>query len=362
MEFFLEGPLVTFGPNHYVPILKTKRAEKAALRQLPLALRPRVTPLFEIVERTVEKAFEDHLKTVFKGLAESVTGYSRCFLDAREIEPDGSGAAAAAFSRAAAAGITFTPVTGVTRTVDVNAALCHRDPGLAVRLTRHEFEKGDLEIKLETFLDNHHIAANEIDLIVDLGAVESMIPAGVESLADAFLDEVPDHASWRTFTVSACAFPKSMGGVERHSHELVERADWIAWKDNLHGRRASLPRLPTFSDCAIQHVSGVEGFDPKTMAASASIRYARDRHWLLVKGESTRNSPPSHQFPQLAARLVYGPLEQHFAGPEHCVGCQSMKAAADGSPGLGSLETWRRLGTIHHISGVMQELGSLPWP
>ena len=127
---------MTFGPNHYVPILKTKRAEKAALRQLPLALRPRVTPLFEIGERTAEKAFEDHLKTAFKGLADSVIGYSRCFLDAREIEPVGSGAAAAAFSRAAAAGITFTPVTGVTRTVHIGAALCHRDRGLAVRLNR----------------------------------------------------------------------------------------------------------------------------------------------------------------------------------------------------------------------------------
>ncbi len=109
---------------------------------------------------------------------------------------------------------------------------------MVIRLTRPEFEEGDLEIKIEAFLDKHQVAAQGIDLIVDLGAVDDMIPAGVESLTNAFLDNVPDHESWRTFTVSACAFPMSMGGVERHSHELVERADWISWKDNLHGRRA----------------------------------------------------------------------------------------------------------------------------
>lgn len=352
---------MTFGPNHYVPILKVKRAEKAAIGQLPPVLRLRITPLLEIVEWRQEKTLEGHLETAFKNLAESLKGYPRCFLDVREIEPAGAQAAAAVFKRAAAAGMAFTPVTGVSRTVDVNAALDHQDRGLAIRLERREFEKGELAIKIETFLEKQHVAANEIDLIVDLGAVENLIPEGVETLTDAFLDEVPDHASWRTFTVSACAFPRSMGGVERHSHELVERADWIAWKDNLHGRRADLARLPSFGDCAIQHLSGVEGFDPRTMAASASIRYARDQHWLLVKGESTRNLPPSLQFPQLASKLVNGSLKHYFSGPHHCAGCEAMQEAADGAPKYGSLETWRRLGTIHHISRVMQELGSLPW-
>jgi len=352
---------VTFGPNHYVPILKVKRAEKAALGQLSPVLRPRITPLLEIVERK-EKTFEEHVEKAFRRLADNVKGYPRCFLDVREIEPDGATAAAAVFARAAAAGIDFTPVTGVARTVDVEAALGHRDRGLAIRLTRPEFENGNLDVQIDAFLEAHHVAASEIDLIIDLGAVENMIPAGVEALTDVFLDEVPDHASWRTFTVSACAFPRSMGGVERHSHELVERAEWIAWKDNLYGRRSDLARLPSFGDCAIQHLSGVEGFDPRTMAASASIRYARDQHWLLVKGQSTRNVPPSLQFPQLASKLVYGPLKQYFSGADHCAGCLSMKAAANREPNYGSLEAWRRLGTIHHVSWVMQELGALPWP
>jgi hypothetical protein len=117
-----------------------------------------------------------------------------------------------------------------------------------------------------------------------------------------------------------------------------------------------LPRLPTFSDCAIQHPRGVEGFDPRIMQVSASIRYTLPEDWLLLKGESTRFKQPSVQFPDLATRLVYGHLRSHFRGATHCEGCASIKAAADGAPRFGSAEAWRRLGTMHHISTVAEQL------
>lgn len=125
---------------------------------------------------------------------------------------------------------------------------------------------------------------------------------------------------------------------------------------------ARLVRLPTYSDGAIQHPRGVEGFDPRRMQVSASVRYTVPEYWLLIKGESTRFNPPSRQFPALATQLVYGHLRLHYQGAEHCEGCASTKAAADGAVGLGSAEVWRRLGTIHHITMVVKELEALPWP
>jgi hypothetical protein len=142
---------------------------------------------------------------------------------------------------------------------------------------------------------------------------------------------------------------------------LVERGEWIAWRDGLHARRNDLTRLPTFSDCGIQHPKGVEGFDPITMKASAAIRFALPGEWLLIKGESTKNALPSDQFPVLATRLVYGHLRGSFSGPTHCRGCELMKNAADGAQNLGSPAVWRKLGTIHHMTTVMDGLAALPW-
>ncbi len=353
---------MTFGANHYVPILKVKQGEKAALSRVDNELVPRITPLLEIVERKDGKAIDKHIETAFKGLRDAVSTYPRCFIDTREIETDGSTAAHAVFSRARADGMVFAPVTGVTRTVDVSPALEHRDHGIGLRLTRPEFEAGQLPSAIPAFLSRHELSRGDVDLIVDLGAVEEMVVGGIAALANAFLADVPNHQEWRTFTVSASAFPISMGGVDRHSHDLVERSDWLAWRDFLHSTRQSLVRLPTYSDYAIQHPRGVEGFDFRIMQVSAAIRYTKAEHWLLVKGESTRSITPSSQFPTLATRLVYGHLRQYFAGPDHCDGCQSMKAAADGASGYGSAGVWRRLGTIHHLSAVMQGLQNLNWP
>lgn len=355
---------MSLGSSHYVPVLKVKRGEKQALTQISPALVPRITPLLEIVEREESKAptLEHHLGTAFAKLADSVARYSRCFLDAREIEPDGRSAAAAVFERAAAEGITFTPVTGITRSFDVVPALRHRVHGLALRLTREEFEEGYLPQRLETFTREHGLRREEVDLIVDLGAVNDMVTPGIRALTAAFLSAVPNHAAWRTLTVSACAFPLSMGGIDRHSYDLVDRADWLAWRDGLHARRNELVRLPTYSDCAIQHSTGVEGFDPRIMTISAAIRYALPEQWLLIKGESSRRTRPSVQFPRLATQLVYGHLRNHFAGESHCAGCESMKRAADGAPNLGSAEAWRRLGTIHHITRVVEDLQALREP
>lgn len=355
---------MSFGPLHYVPVLKVKRGEKQALTLISPELVPRITPLLEVVERNESKAptLEHHLGTTFAKLAESVARYSRCFLDAREIAPDGRSAAAAVFERAAAEGIVFTPVTGITRSFDVEPALRHRAHGFALRLTRDEFEERSLPRLLDAFTRDHGLRREDIDLIVDLGAVDDMVTPGVRALTDAFLSAVPDHAAWRTLTLSACAFPLSMGGIDRHSYDLVERADWLAWRNGLRARRNDLVRLPTYSDCAIQHPAGVEGFDPRYMAVSAAIRYTLEEDWLLIKGESSRRTLPSVQFPRLATQLVYGHLRDHFAGESHCAGCASIKRAADGAPKLGSAEVWRRLGTIHHITRVAEEVEALREP
>jgi hypothetical protein len=314
------------------------------------------------VERTADKTLENHLQTAFSGLATSVQAFGRCFIDTREIAPDGPEGAAAVFKLAAGSGIIFTPVTGINRTADTAAALKYGLQGVALRLERGDFEAGRLNTGVPNFLSQHHLVPEKVDLIIDLGAVDRLVSYGVERLAASFLKEVPVHKRWRTFTLSASAFPASMGVAGRNSHIFIERADWIAWRDSLYGHRTKISRLPTYSDGGIQNPKGVEGFDPLTMQVSASIRYTTNDSWLLIKGESTRRTAPSEQFPSLAKQIVNGHLYKHYYGAHHCEGCAGMEACAKGAGGYGSPEAWRRLGTIHHITAVVQELDALPWP
>ena len=348
---------MTLGPEDYVPVLKVKRGEKGALRVISDENRQRVTPLLEIVERT-DAELDAHLLTAFSRLSESLSGYPCCFLDTREIKPDGPTAAYETFSKAADAGIVFTPVTGITREVDLAAALRFDANGLALRLTPREFEDGILPQGIPRFMATHGLIPEQVDLIIDLGALDDFVTPGVIAFGAAFLGEIPNQSRWRSLIISGCAFPRSMGVVQRNAYAHVERMEWLAWRDSLRANADQIERLPTYSDCAIQHPEGVEGFNPSLMQASATIRYTLAEDWLLIKGEGTRHFPAREQFPQLATQLVYGIHSRHFMGRDHCPGCCSIAMAADGAPRLGSAEVWRRLGTIHHLSTVLQQLQS----
>lgn len=361
MESIAPGDDLIFDARHYIPVLKAKLNEKKALTLLDPDTSRQITPLLEIVERK-GSSIDKHIETTFKGLASSLREIDRCFIDARELEKDGPAAARSVFDRASDEGIDFIPVTSISRPADVAAALAHSQRGLAIRLSRNELEAGNIHSATLRFLSHHRLTPEQIDLLVDLGPVDTMVPLGIERIASQFLSEIPPHTDWRTYTLSACAFPSGMGVVERYSHALIDRTDWLHWRDRLHQRRRSLPRLPTYSDAGIQHTRGVEGYDPRYMPRSPAVRYTSGDQWLLIKGESTRNRSEKEQFQELAQRLVSGDLRMHFSGAAHCIGCMSIAAAARGEPGLGSAGAWRRLGTIHHITSVVESLGGLTWP
>lgn len=348
-----------FDAKHYVPVLKLKQGEKKALPLLSPTVRARITPLFEVVARKKEKKdIVAHLDTAFAGLDEAV-GSQRYFLDCREIESDGPEAAEDAFRRATDLGVSFTPVTGITRLVDVQAALKSRTSGLAIRLTRDEFEAGIIRNDLPTFVATHGLSFEVVDLIVDLGAVDDMITPGVQALAAAFLADIPSPTRWHTLTLSASAFPR--GGLESRSHDLVDRTDWLSWRDGVRAD-TSLERIPTFSDSGIQHPRGVEGFDPRVMPLPAQIRYSAHEQWLRIKGVDTKDESGKKQFPELATNLVYGQLSKHFFKGTHCAGCKGVKSAADGDEGYGAPGVWRRLGTIHHITLTLEQIDALAAP
>ena len=350
-----------FGANHYVPVLKTKRGEKRALQLIEPSLHAQITPLLEVVEIVENKSLEEHLKTTFDGLAESVQPYPRCFLDPRELRELGAVAYDAVFSCARQRGMRFTPVTGMSRGPHVSLAIQYGWNGAALRLTREDLEGGALRPQVTDFMRDNSLKLAETDLILDLGAIGDFVPEGAARLSEAFLNEVPNIREWRTLTLSGCAFPLSMRGVETGSSAVCERSEWLSWK-YLCGMGPGLARLPTFSDCAIQRPEGVEGFDFRLMDVSAVVRYSLIEDWLLIKGQSTRRVPAKHQFPDLATRLVYGHLRRFFFGANHCSGCKQAKDAADGAPGFGSAEVWRRLGTVHHITTVIEALSHLPLP
>ncbi len=352
-----------FSARHYVPLLTWKRGEQTALEHVSPMRKAHITPIIELPPVPVDeddaeapsKTLDEH---VGRGLDRIPTAWhetSEFFLDPREVAADvsvsGLDGARFAFDRAASGGLSFVPVTGLERSAaETDAALAHALPrGVCLRVPLTALAG------IGQFMTSHGLAANAVDLVIDLGGTLCPVTTAPVILP-ALLASVPTITAWRSLTLLACAFPASLAGY--HGETFVDRNDWISWLA-LHEIRATLARLPTFGDYAIQSPEGGDGYDPRTMPLVPAIRYTLPERWLVLRGVSSRVKRRLEQYPALAARLV---AHSAFYGAHHCNGCEEASQAAKGVTGYGSGEVWRRIGTVNHLVVATDQIVELPSP
>lgn len=359
--------------HHYVPVLKWKRAEQAALHTLAPPAKSALTPLLEIVSIPADldsgdqtKTLEEHVDPAINKIPIAWGTADPFFLDPAQVAGDlsatGMDGANYVFSEAHQLALPFVPVTGVYRPVtEQAAAVAHKHHGLCLRVTHDDITQPGLAADIAAFMTTNKLNGQDVDMVIDIGAIYGQSSLVVSAAFTIAMQAVPNLTAWRTLTVVASAFAENMGVVPTLGSMTIERSEWLAWA-SLYGRRAQtqqIPRLPTFGDYGIQHPTGVEGYDPRYMPMSAAIRYTLTDRWLLIKGQSTKTVSASIQFPRLAAQLI---AHRSFYGAQHCSGCAEANACAGGAPGKGSPEAWRRIGTSHHLAVTTGQLASLAYP
>jgi hypothetical protein len=350
-----------FDERHYVPVLKWKRGEQRALRELENDVRGAITPLLEMSFNPDLETGEpprppgELIENAIDKMCESWLKQHRFFLDAGMFatlaEATGT---ALLFDAARARDLPFVPVVALSQPVgDVTAAIGCGAAGACIRIPFAE--SGDaLPEQLLAFVAERKLPPENIDLILDLGALLTDSAGAAVMLARAFVSAVPDIERWRTVTLLATSFPEHMGSVPANGELVAPRTEWLTWMRL--SQEAKLKRMPSFGDYAIQHPDGPEDYDPRKMPMSACIRYTCEREWLFIKGVTTKLSSPAEQFPGLAQRLT---MHARFCGDEHCRGCGDAAACAQGAPRLGNPEQWRRIGTVHHLTMVVRQLSAL---
>lgn len=249
------------------------------------------------------------------------------------------------------------PVTGLTRSPGYQSAVqqvvADQKKGLLLRLKPDDFEDvAELETALEGLPDLFEVERDEIDLLLDIGTVGNNSAGTVAQIHRANLDLIPNLADWRTLTVSASAFPLSLAPLVRNEWNPVARQDWRGWRQLVTGGK--LPaRLPAYSDYTIAHPE----LPPEGQATIlAQLRYATPESWIIWKGRNAIKDG-YEQFFGICQDLV-GRVE--YRGPDFSWGDDEIqqKAANGGSPG--NAETWRKIGTNHHIETVLEQIANLP--
>jgi len=354
-----------FGPNHYVPILKSKRAEFKALSMLKPKAQLLYTPLFEFVGQVED---EDKMRRSIEQFAERLLNFvgteHKFFVDLKRvnlsISVGGHSLTQYLFEELRRNQLKAIPVTGLSRDLnyqsDIRRVHSTDKLGICLRLTPADFTNTCAIESLIYLLD---CSASEVDLIIDLGHIdENMLPLLKMSVID-LLSRLPSLLEYRTFTLAGSSFPSSMGNVSTYSVTYIPRVEWELWK-HLYLSRSSLPRIPSFSDYGVDNPNPLEDFDPRTMKISANIRYTCEENWIIFKGGDLRKGKGHDQYFDLACDVTHHTC---YAGPDFSWGDARILSYAKKEPDKGGTPgTWREIAYNHHIEYVIHQISNLSWP
>jgi len=346
-----------FKHKHYVPILKGKRAEFPALGELHS--KHGITPLLE----AVPSADADYIP---RRMADNWPTEAAYFIDLFFIDdPDDIEDATdqhpvrLCFAEVEEQGQLAIPVTGLARSPGYQSAVqqvvSQQENGLMIRLTPDDFEDADeFESTLETIPSYYDLATDQIDLLIDLGSVGNSSAGTVAQIYRANIDLIPNLNEWRTLTVAGSAFPLSLAPLIRDQWNPAPRQEWRGWRQLVTGQNRP-HRLPAFGDYAIAHPA----LPPQGRATIlAQLRYATQDSWIVWKGRNVFTDPNGFdQFFAICANLVGRP---EYRGAPFSWGDAEIAQKAANVGSSGNAETWRKIGTNHHIETVSEQIANLP--
>ncbi|MGA8150328.1 MAG: beta family protein [Terriglobales bacterium] len=350
----------------YIPVLKGKEGEFAALEALDPEVRSHLMPLIEIppvqydyVNERPAKTLDEHVR----GIADRLRKAWReqpLYLDLPFEEDgrlsDGRVALAAVLEDCAGKGVSAVPVISRESAPECLAAAGRystaTNSGVCLRLRVGDFEEdvepdSDVE-RLITGLGG--VANEEMDLVIDL---EDLGPDTGRALlvARSIFYMVPKMEVWRRVILTGASFPEDLSDVGAATISTLPRREWELW-NTLQRRPKLLPRPDLiFGDYAISHPV-IKELDPRVMLMSASIRYTTPDHWLIVKGRNVRHYGFDQYF-ELCQVLV---KRNEYCGSDFSWGDRYIADCAEGIQGPGNATTWRKVGTNHHLTLVVREL------
>ena len=359
---------MSFGADHYVPCLRWKQGEYQALLHLSSVTKNSVTPLIEVPEigfdfetGTESKSVDEHLSAFAKRL-KAKWGGRHCFVDMHLIDlskrmETGQHPFAFVFDDLGSEGALATPVIDLKQDSEcrnaIRAIAAMGRRGVCARIGIEEAAKSNMEALLETLIQQCDVGVDQCDFILDVGAPNFEPIEGFAGLLETLIGRLPHLRQWRSFALIGTSFPESMGEIKEGA-SAIPRNEWRLYRSLVKRLKGSGTRIPTFGDYGVNH-SRVVSKDPRLLKPYATVRYAIDDSWLIVRGRNVRQYKFG-QYRQLCRQVVES---KHYSGPTFSKGDKYIYDCAQGTATTGNLTTWRWVGTNHHLEKVARDVAKL---
>ncbi len=358
----------------HVVLLKAKKGELDALKNLDAATADRIIPLFDIGRIAEDVYARDYMKTsstpiatyldrVMNGIL-SAWPTRPAMIDMYQWKPDasiesGSHVLAYTVENLFARGLPVLPVIGYDRWQDptyrmaITSIFQNKVRGCCIRLDSSAIEDlAEPDMIHETIndiIDSLQLIPQNIYLLIDFDDV-SVLQKSIELLLGQSRDmlAIVEKFPFKNIIIAGSSVPKTIDlAVQSHdSFSTIVRKEMLVWQ-TLRQERPDMPlisgdygvRGPTTSEAPSKYTNG-------------KIRYAVKGGVFVVRGHPFRNDRNYRQMHQLATVVA---SSGHFLGSQFSWGDQQiLNRMASAKPG--SLSDWIAIDTNHHLSFVASEI------
>jgi hypothetical protein len=350
--------------NQYAPILKCKEGELKALTKLSLKQKDSVVPIVDIVDNPL-KSFEEQVNAAVTYLSKwdknrllYIDGY---MVQEGELIFSGQHYMQYIFDELTKNVFNIIPVISNIANADyfeaIKNILIKDQKGICVRIFRSETR--DINLELDNILNYLEIDQTSVDLLIDLESVEDLTIDEISNWSIKKISEIKHLTKYRSLIISGGNFPINLIKLKADQIHFIPRKQWLAWQNIC--KSSEIDRIPAYSDYAISHPQMFELDEDESQVsepdkiipnASASIRYTHESDYIIYRGKGTRQHGYK-QFFSISESLINS---EEYYGKNHCEGDEFICKCGTEKKKTGNLTTWRWVGTVHHITVVVNQL------
>ena len=322
----------------YLPILKWKRGEQFALRELTKAQWSGITPLIELQpidaasdSASLRSALPEYLTKVAEQIEKSIPEDCQIFVDTHLVSPSYARPAnllavvceqlRRKTKRPIYPVIDATTLTSIGALTPPLKMFIQNLPAVLLRLRSDQIKSSQIQ-PLVADLAETGVKIQNIHLLIDQYSIVSRDPQECAATIDSYLEEAI-ATSCASVTLGGGSFPMTLAGIKTGAKNIL-RIEWNAWK--LITATGKFTQL-RYADYTVTNPAPLPEIDPKTVNPSITIRYATNDHWHLLKGRGFKGAPPG-EYRNLCTLLITN--NAIYSGQDYSFGDGKYFAAANG--------------------------------
>lgn len=347
----------------YLPILKWKRGEQAALSKMIPAEWDNVVPLIELSpidaapdNASLNAALPTYVATVAAQITKSVPENHPVAIDTRYV----------ASGYAKQLDVMIVVINRIKKAISnpvlpvIQAGHISLIPGLnatrsgtlrafdeiILRMATDEFESAQIDPLLGGLAKV--FKRKQIHLLLDQFAIVDKKPTDCFNALKPYLAAAA-ATTCASVTVAGGSFPVNLMGRKQGITDLP-RVEWGVW---LKIQNEADYEEFRYGDYTVSNPNPMdEDVDPKKVNPSISLRYTSDDFWRLYKGAGFKGAPAG-VLKSLCKLLITDPI---YGGVGYSFGDTKYTDYANGGPKNGIPWTWRRDATNRHIVHTTKQL------